>query len=313
MNVNKVLFIGLSSVGDVVMTTPALTSLQNKYPKALFDIVADKRGIELYKNFPKLNKLYLKDKDKPLRGVPDLLMQLWRNRYDIIVDVRSDGLAYLLRAKKRYTKWFARSYGSHAIEDLMGIIAPLHGDKPLPHTSVWPTELDREYAKKEISVFNNTDLLLAISIGDSRKPEKTWTTNKFVDLLNKHKDDFTGVIFLGNSHEAGGTRTVASKIDMQYINTVDNSLLEAASLLEKCCLYIGPDSGLGHIASAVKTPTISFFSLMKPDRYRPWGDKSICICGSANDARNISLDEVSAAVLSARKGCDINVSRAAYR
>jgi len=85
---------------------------------------------------------------------------------------------------------------------------------------------------------------------------------------------------------------------MQYINMIDNSLLEAASLLEKSCLYIGPDSGLGHIASAVKTPTISFFSLMKPERYRPWGDNAICICGPENDARNISVDEVSAALYS---------------
>ena len=266
MNVNKILFIGLSSVGDVVMTTPVLTSLQNKYPKALFDIVVDKRGIELYKNFPKLNKLYIKDKDKLLRGVPDLLLRLWKNRYDIIVDVRSDGLAYLQRAKKRYTKWFARSYGPHAVEELMGVIATLHGDEPLPHTSVWPTDFDREYAKKEISVFKNTGLLLAISAGDSRKPEKTWTTDKFVDLLNKHKDDFDGVIFLGNSYEEKGTREVTSKIDMPFITTIDNSLLEAASLLEKSCLYIGPDSGLGHIASAVRTPTISFFSLMKPEK-----------------------------------------------
>ena len=93
---------------------------------------------------------------------------------------------------------------------------------------------------------------------------------------------------------------MASKIDMPYISTIDNSLLEAASLLEKSCLYIGPDSGLGHIASAVKTPTISFFSLMKPERYRPWGDKALCIRGSNNDARNITVDEVSAAVLSSR-------------
>ena len=297
MNVSKILFIGLSSVGDVVMTTPILISLQKKYPEAIFDIVVDKRGMELYKNFPNLNKLYLKDKNKLLRGVPDLLLRLWKNHYDIIVDVRSDGLAYLQRAKKRYTKWFARSYGPHAIEDLMGVIATLHGDEPLPHTSVWPTDLDREYAKKKISVFNNTELLLAISTGDSRKPEKTWTTDKFVDLLNRHKDDFNGVIFLGNSYEAEGTQQVASKIDMPFIITIDNSLLEAASLLEKSSLYIGPDSGLGHIASAVKTPTISFFSLMKPDRYRPWGDRAVCICGSDNDARNISVDEVSAAVL----------------
>ncbi len=298
MGVNKILFIGLSSVGDVVMTTPVLSSLQNEYPEAVFDIVVDKRGTGLYKNFPKLNKLYLKDKDKPLRGVPDLLLQLWKNRYDIIVDVRSDGLAYLLRAKKRHTKWFAKSYGPHAVEDLMGVIASLHGDKPFPHTSVWPTELDREYAKKEISVFNNEDLLLAISLGDNRKPTKSWTTDKFVSLLNKHKDSFTGVIFLGNSHEAEETLGVANKIEMKCINTVGNSLLEAAALLEKSCLYIGPDSGLGHIASAVKTPTISFFSLMKPDRYRPWGDKAVCLSGADNDARNISVDEVSVAMRS---------------
>ena len=125
--------------------------------------------------------------------------------------------------------------------------------------------------------------------------------NKFVNLLNEHRDSFTGVIFLGNSFEAEGTEEVASKIDMPYISTIDNSLLEAASLLEKSCLYIGPDSGLGHIASAVMTPTISFFSLMKPERYRPWGDRAICICGSDNDARNITVDEVSAAVLSNQK------------
>ena len=116
--------------------------------------------------------------------------------------------------------------------------------------------------------------------------------------MNIHKGDFDGVIFLGNSYEEEGTREVTSKIDMPFITTIDNSLLEAASLLEKSYLYIGPDSGLGHIASAVKTPTISFFSLMKPDRYRPWGGKAVCICGSNNDARNISVNEVSVAVQS---------------
>ena len=74
MNVNKILFIGLSNVGDVVMTTPVLKALHNKYPDALFDIVADKRAMQLYANCPFLNKLYLKDKDKLLRGVPLLLM-----------------------------------------------------------------------------------------------------------------------------------------------------------------------------------------------------------------------------------------------
>lgn len=91
MSVNKILFVGLSCVGDVIMTTPVMQSLHTKYPEALFDIVTDKRAMQLYGNYPFLNKLYIKDKDKPLRGVPGLLLQLWKNRYDIIVDVRQMG------------------------------------------------------------------------------------------------------------------------------------------------------------------------------------------------------------------------------
>jgi len=296
MGVKKILFIGLSSVGDVVMTTPVLQSLQDKYPDAVFDIVVDKRGTGLYKNYPRLNKLYLKDKDQLLRGVPALLLQLWKNRYDLIVDVRTDGLAYLLRAKKRYTKWFAKSYGPHAVENLMGVIEPLHGDEPIPLTSVWPSDADRKYAIKKISEFSNKNNLLTLSLGDSRKLIKTWPASKFIELLSRHENNFSGVIFLGNSFEAEETQKVASKINLPYINTVGNSLLEAAALLEKSCLYIGPDSGLGHIASAVKTPTISFFSHVKPEQYRPWGNKSECLSGAENDSRNISVDEVSAAV-----------------
>lgn len=296
MSVKKILFIGLSSVGDVVMTTPVLKSLQNIYPDAWFDIVVDKRGTGLYKNYPRLNKLYLKDKDRPLRGVPDLLLQLWKNRYDLIVDVRTDGLAYLLQAKKRYTKWGATSYGPHAVENLMGVIATLHGDKPIPSARVWPSIADKEYAAEELSVFNRSDRLLAISTGDSRKLIKTWPAEKFIELLSRHENDFSGVIFLGNSFESEETKKVASHINLPYINTVGNSLLEAAALLEKSCLYIGPDSGLGHIAAAVETSTISFFSHVKPEQYRPWGNKSECLSGAKNDARNISVDNVSDAV-----------------
>ena len=177
MAVKNILFIGLSSIGDVVMTTPVLQSLHNKYPDAIFDIVTDKRSINLYGNYPYLNNLYLKDKDKPLRGVPDLLLRIWKNRYDIIVDLRTDGLAYLLRSKKRYTKWTAKSYGPHAVEDLLGVIAKLHKDKPIPDTQIWLSDKNREYAIKELSVFNNKDRLLALSIGDPRKPAKSWLIN----------------------------------------------------------------------------------------------------------------------------------------
>lgn len=296
MVVKKILFIGLSNVGDVVMTTPVLKTLHVKFPNALFDIVTDRRAIGLYGSYPFLNKLYIKDKDKFLRGVPALLFELWKNAYDVIVDVRSDGLAYLLRSKKRYTKLTGKDYGPHAVEEMMGVIHSLHGNDPIPQTEVWLSDADRSYAEKELSAFIDKDNLLALSVGDSRKPDKTLTTDKFITLLKEYKDYFSGAIFLGNEFEKEVTEEVCRNIDMPYINTVGNSLLEAAALIERASLYIGPDSGLGHIASAVNTSTISFFSLMSPERFRPWGEKSISLSGKDKDARNISVDEVSLAI-----------------
>ncbi len=296
MAVKNILFIGLSSVGDVVMTTPVLQSLHNKYPEALFDIVTDNRSVALYESYPYKNNIYLKDKNKFLRGVPDLLLRLWKKRYDIIVDLRTDGLAYLLRSKKRYTKWSAKSYGPHAVEDLLGVISSLHGNESIPHTQVWLSESNRVYANKQVSVFKNKEKLLAISVGDPNKPVKTWPTDKFIELLNRYKDDFSGLIFLGGASEKANTLKVAENIDITYINATGNSLLESAALIEKSCLYIGPDSGLGHIASALKIPTISLFSQVSPERFRPWGNKAVCFRGEHNDARYISVDEISSAI-----------------
>lgn len=299
MSVNKILFIGLSNVGDVIMTTPVLKTLHMKYPQARFDIVTDKRAINVYGNYPYLNRIFLKDKNKFMRGVPSLLIDLWKTSYDIIVDVRSDGLAYLLRGKKRYTKLKSKSYGPHAVEEIMGVIESLHGDDPVPDTEIWLSKDNYMYAEKELSVFQNKEKLLALSVGDSRKPEKTLTTNKFIDLINSNEENFSGVIFLGNDFETEVTNEVCQNISIQYINTLGNSLLDAAALIENSCLYIGPDSGLGHIASAVKTPTISFFSAMSPKRFLPWGGNSLYIQGNNKDARNISVVEINEAIRSA--------------
>ena len=89
---------------------------------------------------------------------------------------------------------------------------------------------------------------------------------------------------------------MASKIKLPHINTISSSLLETAAFLEKAIIYIGPDSGVGHIASAVKTPTISFFSVDKPERCRPWGKPVVCLKGAHNDARNISIESVNSAI-----------------
>ncbi len=293
---NKILVIGLSCVGDVVMTSPVFESLHEHYPQKKMDVVADNRSKQLYLNCPYVDKVFIKDKNRFLRGTPALIAELWSTHYDIVVDLRTDFLSHLLKANTRFTKRKSRSYGNHAVEETMGVIAGLHGDKPIPATKVWLAPEDKHYAEETLSGFDKNACLLAVSVGDPSKPFKNWTIEKTAALINKHADNFSGLVFVGGPDEVPGTDELIKEIDMPYINTVGNSLLEAAAILERCKVYIGPDSGLGHLASAVNTATISFFSSVSPVRYQPWGNQSVAIVGDNKDARNIPLQEVESAL-----------------
>ena len=178
----------------------------------------------------------------------------------------------------------------------MGVIFSLHKNNPIPETTIWLSEQERKNTQEKLSLFDQKDRLLAICVGDIRRPVKCWSGEQFIKLLNDQNNKFTGVIFLGGDLDAERTEEVAKKINLPYINTISCSLLETAAFLEKAIIYIGPDSGVGHIASAVKTPVISFFSVDRPERCRPWGKSVICLKGADNDARNIPIESVNIAI-----------------
>ena len=277
------------------MTSPVIQFLNGKFPEAKIDFVTDKRSKDLYVNIPFQGKLFDKNKDGFLRGAPHLMMQLLKIKYDIIVDVRTDGLAYLLRGKKKYTKWNNKNKKNHVVENLMGVVEELNDKKQIPHTKIWLQESNRKFANDILKKFD-AGKILAVSVGDIRRPVKSWEAGKFIELFNRHVNDFRGIVFLGNFLDMERTEEVMNQLKLPCLSTIGRGLLDAAAIIEKCSIFLGPDSGLGHVASAMMTPTISLFSVDRPERCRPWGNKVKCICGLDDDARNISVDEVSSAV-----------------
>ena len=288
----KILFIGLSCVGDVIMTTPVMLALHRHFPDAKLDVIADNRSRELYETCPFVDRVYIKDKRLFLRGVPGILKSLLKQHYDVIVDLRTDGLAYLLRGKRKYTKWTAGNYGPHAIEDLIGVIAAINKDESIPHPCVWLQNQHYEYAEQMLSSFDNQEHLLAVSVGEPAKPFKTLTMDTWKELLATCASRFSGIVFMGGPSEQKQTDELVSMSGLRCVSVVGNSLLESAAVLEKVSLYMGPDSGLGHIASAVHTPTITFISACPAERYRPWGEQATCIIAPDKDARLITAGDI---------------------
>ena len=102
--VKKILFITLSNIGDVILTIPTLVFLSNKYPKAKFDLVCDRRSYELLKNFPFVKKIFFKEKKNKFFSFFKLIFYLRKENYDIAVDLRTDFMLYFVHAKKNFLK-----------------------------------------------------------------------------------------------------------------------------------------------------------------------------------------------------------------
>ncbi|MGH8509481.1 MAG: glycosyltransferase family 9 protein, partial [Gammaproteobacteria bacterium] len=56
------------------------------------------------------------------------------------------------------------------------------------------------------------------------------------------------------------------------------SILEDCAVLAQTQVFVGNDSGLGHMASAVGTPTLTVFGPTDALRYRPWGRHADWLC-----------------------------------
>lgn len=292
----RILFISLSCVGDAVMTTPVLQALHELYPQAVIDIVADKRSSDLFLCCPYRGEIIHKDKLKLFRGVVSLLKELRARKYDVIVDLRTDGVAYLLRGKKRYTKWRAQGYGVHSVQQLMGVIRRIYGDRPIPAANVWLGEAHHKFAEDSLSVLPGKQwLVLAPGVGGVA--EKLWPSEKYATLANSLTDLFSGVILVGGANERHFTAAVSRKLAVPFVDMAGKTdLLQVAALIKCATMFVGSDSGLGHVASAVSVPSLIFFSVDTPERCRPWGNNGVWLTGENKDARGIDIHHAEAKV-----------------
>jgi ADP-heptose:LPS heptosyltransferase len=69
-------------------------------------------------------------------------------------------------------------------------------------------------------------------------------------------------------------------------------LLTTSAVLKKAQLFIGNDSGLGHIASAVNVNTFTIFGPGEPNRYRPWGPKASWIQDKQKEIKKIKPKDI---------------------
>ena len=278
----RLLFVTLSNIGDLVLTTPALMALHAAFPGATIDIVADRRSSELLHHCPFLGSLFHRDKADGLPGILRLLRKLRRTRYDAVVDLRTDWLPWLLRARRRSTRRSAKARAEHSATQHFEVTAALAATHtPIPPARVWFGLSDRQRAEAWRGLVPGR--CLAVAPG-ANWPPKCWPAERFAACANALQGTFDSVLVLGSAADCPAARTLQTLSGLPVLDlTGQTSLCEAAAVLDTCNGFIGNDSGLGHIAAAVGIPVVTVFGPGNPARYRPWGPRTAICEAPARD------------------------------
>ena len=295
-DIHSILLITLSNIGDAVMTTPVMTALHKKYPLAVMDIITDARSSDMFRHCPCRGEIFLKDKQAGWPGLMRLVQQLRRKRYDLVVDLRTDGLTLFLNARRCLTRRGNRAAGGHAVERHFAVIGPREEISEIPATCVWLSQHEQEFAQRQLAVLPGTRWL-ALGPG-ARWASKRWPLTSFQALVQQLQPRFDGVVLLGNSNDADSCQQLMEHTALPCLNLAGKTdLLQAAAVLEQATLFIGNDSGLGHLAAACDTPTFTVFGPGDPHRYHPWHPQARWMQSDSGDIADVAVDAVTAAVL----------------
>jgi ADP-heptose:LPS heptosyltransferase len=157
---------------------------------------------------------------------------------------------------------------------------------------------EQAFANRQLSGLSG-QCWLALGPGARWQP-KCWPVHCFQVLLQHLQAEFAGVILLGDASDRAVCQGVEDRAPLPVINLAGKTnLLEAAAILAQSRLFVGNDSGLGHLAAATGTPTVTVFGPGDPARYHPWHPQARWIQSSTGNIEDLTAAAVTAEVMAA--------------
>jgi predicted lipopolysaccharide heptosyltransferase III len=296
----NILLIQLKRIGDLILTTPSIAALREKFPDASISLVVSSAVKELLPAITGIDKVF------EVRGKTDDALDwiaLSLGKFDYCLDFtrndRSSFLTFLSGARKRITsdhpnlrtKLRARSYNEfveapvgflHTVDYHLGLLKPL-GIENASRTIrlVLP---DQTVAEADA-------LLDAAKVGDdfvcfhpgSARAEKFWEASRWAEAID-HCSAETGLkcVLTGGRSSVEQAQIAAIKAAAES-DPVDLSgktkLLTLAALVRKARLLVTVDSAPMHFAAAWDTPQIVLFGPTNPFHWHPRSDSATVLLG----------------------------------
>jgi lipopolysaccharide heptosyltransferase II len=285
----NVLAIRFSSIGDILLTTPLLRAIRHRFPGGRITMVTKEQYVPLLSNNPHLDRVVGLAPNQTLRALAaELRQERYTHRLDLHGSLRSVALralvrgrwstypkhriarAMLIRAKRdryRDRRPVAERYFSAAKE------LEVTPDGAPPDLVVGP-EAEREAAEWLIaSGLAGGRPIVALAPGAAHAT-KRWPLEHWGRLIDRLVQNGFGVALVGGPADAARAATLAGS--PAVANAAGRLGLQgSAALLRRAAAAVSGDTGVMHMATAVRTPVVALFGpTVRAFGFAPYSDRS---------------------------------------
>lgn len=289
----SVLIIRLSAIGDVVMATPLVGCVREAYPDAQISWLVQPAAAQLLEPHPELDEVIVwpnRAWGRALRRgklvwlfreLRKLRRRLRERNFELAIDahglMKSGVWAWLSGARRRVglgshegSQWLMHEVVERQIDHPLigGQYKVLAQHVGLPVENFAPrlelTEDSRAAADKVATAAGGA---YAVLIPCTTRPQKHWFEERWSEVAAR-VDSELGLrpVILGGPGDAAMAATIAKGNDRILDLTGERSLslIDSVATIDRAALVIGVDTGMIHMASVRKVPTIALWGSTIP-------------------------------------------------
>jgi len=281
--ISKILIIRMSSIGDIILTSPLIRQLRENFPDAQIDFLVRSEYADLVKFNPHLSHILQYDIQTGWKGMKELKEFISEQGYAVVLDLHRNFRSYYLRKisprptilrvnKNRLIRFLLVKFKINLYQRLYDHI-PSVAEKYLMAASnlcqfkndlLLELFLPQSIADKGKHLWRKLEKenFAVIMAPGARHFTKRWPPELYSELIvNIYQTYGWRTLLVGSPEETPLIQEIQEKAGIETCELVAGyfGLLETAALIKAAPVFISNDSGLMHVAAAYQIPQISIF------------------------------------------------------
>lgn len=280
---SRIAVIRLRSLGDCVLTTPAIALLKAYRPDLKISVIVEPRFASVFEGNPDVDEI-----------------RATRRRAELALNFHGGTRSLWMTLLSRLRAGFGHHSGSfiytHRIpraQEILGVERPVHTAEHLASAMFWmgvPVgEIPRARLFMEGAETRLDEAWMSASVTTVIHPfasrrDKTWPAERFVEIARRVANP---VILAGPADDAAPFR--------EFEVWRNEPLRRVKRLISRSTLFVGNDSGPAHIAAAFGVPVVVLFGSSDPVTWAPWRTEAQVLTSREGIAA-ISVEQVLRAI-----------------